>query len=72
MKISIPDIPRKLDTAYQKQIKRKKIRTRAAIGPIIGHLKTNFRLAQNYFLGESGSQINALLYATVWNMKKMM
>ncbi|WP_234110543.1 hypothetical protein, partial [Chryseobacterium sp. R2A-55] len=28
--------------------------------------------AQNYFLGETGPQINALLSATAWNMKKMM
>lgn len=72
VKISIPGTPRKTDTAYQKQTKRKKFRTRAAIEPIIGHLKTDFRLAQNYFLGESGPQINALLSATAWNLKKMM
>ncbi|WP_417873876.1 transposase [Xanthomarina gelatinilytica] len=63
---------KKKDTAYQKQTKRKKFRTRAAIEPIIGHLKTDFRLAKNYFLGETGPQINALLVATAWNMKKMM
>lgn len=72
VKISIPGKPRKTDTAYQKHTKRKKFRTRAAIEPIIGHLKTDFRLAQNYFLGETGPQINALLSATAWNMKKMM
>ena len=72
VKISFPSTPRKTDTAYQKQIKRKKFRTRAAIEPIIGHLKTDFRLAQNYFMGEMGPQINALLSATAWNMKKMM
>ena len=72
VKISIPSTSRKTDTAYQKQTKRKKFRTRAAIEPIIGHLKTDFRLAQNYFLGETGPQINALLSATAWNMKKMM
>src|SRR5690606_5928855 len=72
VKISIPSPPRKTDTAYQKQAKRKKFRTRAAIEPIIGHLKTDFRLAQNYFLSETGPQINALLSATAWNMKKMM
>ena len=72
VKISIPSTPKKTDTAYQKQIKRKKFRTRAAIEPIIGHLKTDFRLAQNYFSGESGPQINALLSATAWNLKKMM
>ena len=72
VKISIPSTPRKKDTAYQKQTKRKKFRTRAAIEPIIGHLKTDFRLAKNYFLGETGPQINALLAATAWNLKKMM
>lgn len=72
VKISIPGVPRKTDTAYQKHTKRKKFRTRAAIEPIIGHLKSNFRLAQNYLLGETGPQINAFLSATAWNMKKMM
>ena len=72
VKIAIPSTPKKTDTAYQRQCKRKKFRTRAAIEPIIGHLKTDFRLAQNYFLGETGPQINALLAATAWNLKKMM
>lgn len=72
VKISIPNTPKKTDNAYQKQVKRQKFRTRAAIEPIIGHLKTDFRLAQNYFHGESGPQINALLAATAWNLKKMM
>lgn len=72
VKIAIPSPPKKNDTAYQKRVKRRKFRTRAAIEPIIGHLKTDFRLAQNYFLGESGPQINALLSATAWNLKKMM
>ena len=53
-------------------MKRKKFRTRAAIEPIIGHLKTDFRMAQNYFLGETGTQINAFMAATAWNLKKMM
>ncbi len=72
VKISTPSTPKKTDTAYQKQAKRKKFRTRVAIEPIIGHLKTDFRMAQNYFLGESGPQINALLSATAWNLRKMM
>ncbi|MGC4129416.1 MAG: hypothetical protein QM564_07605 [Bergeyella sp.] len=72
VKISIPSPPKKSDTAYQKRTKRSKFRTRAAIEPIIGHLKTDFRLAQNYFWGETGPQINAFLSATAWNLKKMM
>ena len=29
-------------------------------------------MGQNYLLGEKGIQINALMAATVWNLKKMM
>jgi IS5 family transposase len=29
-------------------------------------------LAQNYLLDESGVQINALMSATAWNLKKLM
>ena len=60
------------DTQYQKQNKRKKFKARAGIEPIIGHLKSDFRLAQNYLLGEEGIQINAFMAATAWNLKKMM
>ena len=72
VKIIIPSPPKKTDTAYQKQTKRKKCRTRAAIEPIIGHLKTDFRMQQNYLGGEEGPQINAFMAATAWNLKKMM
>jgi len=72
VKIIIPSPPKKTDTPYQKQTKRKKCRARAAIEPIIGHLKTDFRMQQNYLLGEKGLQINALMAATAWNLKKLM
>ena len=60
------------DTAYQKQKKRSKFKARAGIEPIIGHLKTDYRMAQNYFLDEKGIQINAYMPAAAWNMKKKM
>lgn len=64
-KISTPDYkPLKQDTDYQKRSKRKKFRRRAAIEPVIGHLKTDFRLNQNYLWGENSPQINAFLAAT--------
>jgi len=72
VKIITPNKPKARDTAYQKQQKRKKFRARAGIEPIIGHLKTDFRMAQNYLLGEKGIQINAFMAATAWNLKKMM
>lgn len=72
VKIITPNKPKASDTAYLKQQKRNKFRARAAIEPIIGHLKTDFRMAQNYLLGEKGIQINAFMAATAWNLKKMM
>ncbi len=72
-RISTPDYrPLKRDTEYQKRSKRKKFRRRAAIEPVIGHLKTDFRMNQNYLWGEDSPQINAFLTATGWNIKKMM
>jgi IS5 family transposase len=72
VRIITPSPPKQNDTAYRKQQKRKKFRSRAGIEPIIGHLKKDFRMEQNYFGGEAGVQINALMSATAWNLKKMM
>lgn len=71
--ILTPDYrPLKRDTIHQKRVKRKNFRRRAAIEPVIGHLKTDFRMGQNYLHGKNSSQINAFLAATGWNLKKMM
>ena len=70
--ILTPDKPKKTDTQYHKQQKRKKHRSRAGIEPIFGHLKTDYRLAQNYLHGIKGIQINALMACTAWNLKKYM
>ena len=71
--ISTPDNkPLKRDSAYKKKKKRRKFRRRAAIEPVIGHLKTHFRMGQNYLLGDKSPQINAFLAAAGWNLKKMM
>jgi len=61
--ISIPDKPLKRDSKYQKEKKRKKFRRRAAIEPVIGHLKSDHRLARNYLKGFIGDEINLLLAA---------
>lgn len=72
VKVSTPGPPLKRDTLYQKRKKRKKFRRRAAIEPVIGHLKKNFRMQQNYLMGEKAPKINAMLAATGWNLKKLM
>ena len=70
--ICIPDSPKKRDTKYQKEQKRKKFRRRAAIEPIIGHVKTDHRMQKNYLKGFIGDEINLLLAASAFNLKKWM
>ncbi len=72
VEIITPSKPKTKDSEYQKRKKRKQCRTRAAIEPIIGHLKKDFRMEQNYLWGEQGIQINAYMAATAWNFKKLM
>ncbi len=71
VKISTPKAPLKRDSQYQKMKKRKKFRRRAAIEPVIGHLKKEFRMGENYLHGESSPKINALLASAGWNLKKL-
>jgi len=68
--ISLPSPPKATDTNKQKQTKRMNFRKRASIEPVIGHLKHDFRLSRNFLKGFIGDQINLLLAATAWNMKK--
>ncbi len=68
--IILPKKALKKDTRYQKDKKRKQCRRRAAIEPIIGHLKSDFRLAKNYLKGAVGDHINLLMAATAWNLNK--
>ena len=72
VQISTPNKPLKRDSVYAKRVKRKKFRRRAAIEPVIGHLKKYFRMEQNYLHGDKSPKINALLAAAGWNFKKMM
>ncbi len=43
---------------------------RAAIEPIIGHLKSDHRLDRNYLKGTTGDAINVLLPASAFNFAK--
>ena len=70
--IILPAPPLKKDNRYQRDKKRKRCRRRAAIEPIIGHLKTDFRLTRNFLKGIAGDNINLLMAACAWNMAKWM
>lgn len=68
--ITLPKKPLKRDNRYQRDKKRKQCRRRAAIEPIIGHLKSDYRLSRNFLKGIAGDQINLLMAATAWNLRK--
>ena len=68
--VLLPKLPLKRDSSYQRQTKRKLCRQRAAIEPIIGHLKHDFRLSRNWLRGSVGDPINLLMAACAWNLRK--
>jgi IS5 family transposase len=57
-------------TPYEKRKYRKRFRRRAAIEPLIGHVKHDHRMARNFLKGESGDHINALMAAAGFNFRK--
>jgi IS5 family transposase len=58
-------------TTYQQNKERKRFRRRAAIEPVIGHLKVDHRLSRNFYKGIKGDEINVLLSAAAFNFKRM-
>jgi IS5 family transposase len=51
---------------------RKWLRRRAAIEPIIGHLKSDHRMNVNYLKGKEGDRINAILTGCGFNLAKLL
>lgn len=52
--------------------KRKRHSRRAAIEPVIGHLKSDYRMNRNFLKGVMGDEINVLLAAAAMNFKRVM
>jgi len=50
---------------------RKWFKRRAAIEPIIGHVKSDHRMSKNYLKGVDGDHINAFLGACGFTMRKL-
>jgi IS5 family transposase len=57
---------------YQQQKKKKSFRRRAAIEPIIGHIKSDHRLSRNFYKEDFGDAVNVMLAAAGFNFKRMM
>jgi IS5 family transposase len=70
--ITLPEVPSVKATDYEKRKARHNFGRRSAIEPVIGHLKSDFRLARNYLKGTIGDTINLLMAATAFNCKKWM
>lgn len=54
------------------KLQRKKHSKRAAIEPMIGHLKQDYRLCRNYLKGILGDNMNLILAAAAMNFKRRM
>jgi len=57
---------------YSKTTMRKKCRSRAAVEPVIGHVKHDCRMARNYLKGTIGDDINANLAAARFNFRGLL
>ena len=60
-------IPKRATRSLRKWMKR-----RAAVEPIIGHLKSDYRLNRNYLKGKAGDRANVVLAAAAYNMAKLL
>lgn len=72
VEVLLPGAPLKRDTEYQRKKKRRLCQQRAAIEPIIGHLKQDYRLQRHWLKGSEGDAINLLMAACAWNLRKWM
>jgi IS5 family transposase len=78
IKGGIPDLdivmPKNLkrESYYQKKMREARCRSRAGTEGLISHLKHDHRMLRNYLSGSAGDQINTLLAAAAYNMKKWM
>ena len=66
-KICVPKPDKNITKAHIK-----KHRKRAAIEPVIGHLKQDYRLCKNYLKGIIGDNMNLILAAAAMNFKRRM
>ncbi len=70
--ILIPSPPKKKLSYYQRKKISNAHKKRAAIEPVIGHLKSDHRLSRNFYKGVPGDNINIMLAAAAFNFKRMM
>lgn len=70
VKVLTPATQHQQITESEKKRNRKRLKRRSAIEPVIGHLKTDYRMARNFLKGILGDTVNALMAAAAFNFKK--
>ena len=68
--VLVPGKAKAGQSKYETGKMRARFRRRAAIEPLIGHLKAQYRLARCFLKGFVGDQVNLLLAAAAWNLRK--
>jgi len=63
-------LPKPCSKPSERRTMRKRFRRRAAIEPVIGHLKLHFGMKRNFLKGEMGDVINANLAGAAFNFKR--
>lgn len=67
LKVWLAGAKRGVTAAIQRKLKR-----RNAIEPVIGHMKSDGRLARNFLQGEQGNAMNVRLCAAGYNLRKIL
>lgn len=68
--VLLPGKPKPGQSKRESAKMRARFRRRAAIEPVISHLKHQYRLIRCFLKGFVGDQMNLLLAAAAWNLKK--
>jgi IS5 family transposase len=68
--VLVPGKPKPGQSRWESAKQRARFRRRAAIEPLISHLKHQYRLIRCFLKGFVGDQMNLLLAAAAWNLKK--
>ena len=70
--IRIPTPPQAFASVEDRKKAKADFGRRSAIEPVIGHLKSDFRMVRNYLKGSVGDTINLLMAAAAFNFRKWM
>ena len=71
-RLVMPAKPKANASDHDKRKARQRFRRRAGIEPVIGHLKSDFRMGRNYLKGALGDALNVILAASAWNLSLWM